>query len=288
MRKGLVRIVFVYLAACVAALATGLLLGGQHALLVAAAADAVATAVVFAFSLLFNNSSVYDPYWSVAPLLIAGYWALGADPGSVNPTRQIVVLLLVAVWAVRLTANWALRWRGLGDEDWRYVDRRRRHKRAYWAVSFLGIHLMPTALVYLGCLSLYPAVAMGSRRLGPLDILALVATGGAIWLEAQADAELRRFRASAPESGQVLFTGVWSCSRHPNYLGEVTFWWGLFMFGLAANPGAWWALVGPVAITLLFTFVSIPMMEERMLARRPAYAAAMDRIPALIPLPRRE
>lgn len=279
-------IVVIYLVACLAALATGLLLPDLHPLLVAAAADAVATVVVFAFSVRFNNSSVYDPYWSVAPLPIAFYWALGANPGSANRIRQVVVLVFVTLWAARLTLNWALRWRGLGDEDWRYVDRRRKHGRVYWAVSFLGIHLMPTLLVFLGCLSLYSAVAQGSRALGPLDLLAVLLTGGAIWLETRADAELRRFRASA-EWGQVLTTGVWSWSRHPNYLGEVTFWWGLFLFGLAANPRAWWILAGPVAITALFVFVSIPMMEERMVARRPAYAAIKDRIPALVPRPGR-
>ena len=285
LKRAYTWIVVVYALACLAALATGMLLSGRHPLLVAAAADVVATVVVFAFSVRFDNSSVYDPYWSVAPVPIALFWVLGAQPGSASPVRQVLVCLLVAVWAVRLTANWALRWRGLRDEDWRYADRRRRHGRAYWPVSLLGIHLMPTVLVYLGCLSLYPALASGTRPLGPLDVLATLVTGGAIWIETRADAELRRFRAMGPDRGAVLSTGVWSWCRHPNYLGEVTFWWGLLLFGLSAEPGWWWAVVGPLAITGLFSLVSIPMMEERMLARRPAYATVQSRIPALLPRP---
>lgn len=287
MKRAYTWIVVVYVLACLAALAAGLLLSGHHPLFVAAAADGVATAVVFAFSVRFNNSSVYDPYWSVAPLPIALYWALGAQPGGPSRVRQIVVCLLVAVWAMRLTTNWALRWRGLGDEDWRYADRRRRHGRAYWVISLLGIHLMPTVLVYLGCLSLYPALASGTRPLRPLDLVAVLVTGGAIWLETRADAELRRFRLTQPDRGQLLSSGVWSWCRHPNYLGEVSFWWGLFLFGLAADPGQWWIVVGPLAMTGLFTLVSVPMMEQRMLARRPAYAAYQARIPSLIPRPGR-
>jgi steroid 5-alpha reductase family enzyme len=287
MKRAYTWIVVVYAFACLAALATGLLLSSRHPLLVAAAADAVATVSVFAFSLWFDNSSVYDPYWSVAPVFIGLYWALGAPPGSANLLRQVLVGLFVALWAGRLTANWALRWKGLRDEDWRYVDRRRKHGRAYWAVSFLGIHLMPTLLVYLGCLSLFPALASGSRPLGPLDLVAALVTGGAVWLEARADTELRRFRASDPEQGEVLCTGVWSWCRHPNYLGQVTFWWGLYLFGLAADPGQLWTVAGPLAITCLFCLVSIPMMEERMQARCPAFAAYQARIPALIPWPAR-
>jgi steroid 5-alpha reductase family enzyme len=73
--------------------------------------------------------------------------------------------------------------------------------------------------------------------------------------------------AAGPETGMVT-DGLWGMSRHPNYLGEMTFWWGLFLFALAADPGAWWTIAGPLAITALFTLVSIPMMERHMQKRR--------------------
>lgn len=288
MRKAYMWIAIVYAVAGLAALATGWLICGIHSVLIAGAADIVGTLVVFGFSVRFDNSSVYDPYWSVAPVFIALYWAVDAQPGGANLVRQILVGLLLIVWAVRLTANWALRWRGLGDEDWRYVDRRRRHGGAYWAVSLLGIHLMPTVLVFMGCMSLYPALAQGSRSLGGLDVMAALVTGGAIWLEARADSELRRFRTSNQPESHVLTTGVWSWCRHPNYLGQVAFWWGLYLFGLAADPSQWWTVIGPLAITCLFAAVSIPMMEERMLARRPAFSAYQAGTPVFIPLPRKQ
>jgi steroid 5-alpha reductase family enzyme len=84
----------------------------------------------------------------------------------------------------------------------------------------------------------------------------------------------------------VLDTGLWAVSRHPNYLGEVLFWWGLFLLGLAAGPGWGWTVVGPLAITALFAFVSVPWMDRRMLARHPAWAERLRRVPALLPFPR--
>jgi steroid 5-alpha reductase family enzyme len=258
--------------------------GTSHPLMVAAAADLAATAAVFAFSLAFDNSSFYDPYWSVAPVALALYW-IGTAGAGVRGPRQGMVLALVVCWAIRLTWNWLRGWTGLEHEDWRYRDLRAQSGRAYWLVSFVGIHLLPTVVVFLGCLGVYVAVGAGTRPLGLLDAVAAVVTAGAIGLEATADQQLRRFRATAT-SGQTLATGLWAWSRHPNYLGETSFWWGLFLFGLAADPGRWWTIAGPLTITLMFLFVSIPMIDRRMLARRPDYADLVRRIPALMPWPR--
>lgn len=258
---------------------------GMSPVWVAALADLTGTALIFEVSRRLDNSSMYDPYWSVAPVAIAGFWWIAGDAPGI--TRPAVVVALVLVWSVRLTMNWTRRWKGLEDEDWRYVMLRMKHGRRYWAVSFFGIHLLPTVLVFLGCLPLVAVLVEPSRSWSILDVAALVLTAGAIWIEARADAELRRFRESGPLPGSVLDTGLWSVARHPNYLGEVLFWWGLFGFGFAANPSYWWTVVGAVSITLLFKFVSVPMMDERMLERQPAYAERMALMPALLPRVRR-
>jgi steroid 5-alpha reductase family enzyme len=246
-----------------------------------ALADGAATVVVFAFSVLLDNSSVYDPYWSVAPMVIAPA-LLTLDSARLAPlARKAVVLTLVLVWGARLTYNWARGWQGLDHEDWRYASYRQAG-RTYWIISFLGFHLMPTIWVYLGCLSLLPALS-SARPLSFLDGLALLVTASAIALEATADEQLRAFRLANPAPGRVLDTGVWALCRHPNYLGELTFWWGLYLFGLAADPSRWWTVAGPVAITLLFVFVSTPLLDRRSVARRPGYERHMARVPALFP-----
>jgi len=278
-------VVAAYVAASVVAVFVVRLPGLRHPLVAAAVADLSATLIVFGFSRAFDNSSLYDPYWSVAPAFIALFFCVRGRATDASPIRQGVVLTLLLAWSIRLTWNWARRWRGLDDEDWRYADFRARAGRAYWVVSLLGIHLMPTVLVYLGCLALYPALLAGTQ-VGPLDVLAAAVTAAAIWIEARADAELRRFRAHDPHPGRVLRTGTWAWCRHPNYLGEIAFWWGLYLFALAADARQWWTAVGPIAITVLFRTISIPMMERRMRARHPGYAAVVAAVPMLIPWPR--
>jgi steroid 5-alpha reductase family enzyme len=280
-------IIAAYLSALIVAVIVAAAVDWQHPIAVALAADVAATIVVFAFSVAFNNSSFYDAYWSVAPVAIVFYWALQCAP-EVNHARQLVVIALVCAWGVRLTYNWARGWGGLTHEDWRYVDLRARTGAAYWLVSFIGLHMMPTLQVFLGCLSLYPAVAVGYRPLGIFDLLGIIVTGGAIWIEARADRELVRFRRSKPPAEAILATGLWAYSRHPNYFGEMSFWWGLYLFALAADPSYWWAIVGPVAITLLFRFASLPLIETRMLQRRPGFAAHQQRVSMVVPwFPRR-
>ena len=117
-----------------------------------------------------------------------------------------------------------------------------------------------------------------------IDILALLVTVGAILLEATADRQMRKFLEQPDGRGKTINRGLWARSRHPNYLGEILFWWGLYLFALAANPGFWNVIIGPVAITLMFLFISIPMMEKRMKARRSDYSEYMKRVPTLLPI----
>lgn len=279
-----------YLAAALAAVATvrlsPLAHPQAHPLAQALAADIVATVIVFLFSVGLDNSSVYDPYWSVAPVALGAFWLMpGLDQGT--SLRQVLVGTLVLAWALRLTLNCLLQWRGLQHEDWRYRELREKLGAAYWPVSFLGIHLMPTLVVFAGCLPLYAALTVRSP-FGALDGVAVLVTAVAIGLESTADQQMRRARTTAHDGGArpVHAPGLWAYSRHPNYLGEILFWWGLFLFGVAAAGPRWWLWVGPLAVTALFLLVSIPMME-RYLLQRPAYATYRQRTSRLLPWFRR-
>jgi steroid 5-alpha reductase family enzyme len=286
--------------AALALVAVAYVLGGVVGIVAAAAVpdwhpiaaalwgDVVATIVIFLLSMVVGNASLYDPYWSVAPPVIAVGWLTTSGTDAGTATRQLLVVALIALWAVRLTANWAGGWRGLSHEDWRYVQLRvqTRGRVPWWVVSFGGIQLMPTLVVFAGMLSVWPAL-VGDRPLGPLDLLAAAVTVGAIALETVADLQLHHFTNDPANRGRVAEVGVWRFSRHPNYLGEIGFWWGLWLFGLAAAPGWWWTVVGPLTMVALFVFVSIPLMERRSLARRSAYAEYAGRVPALLPIRRR-
>ncbi len=262
-----------YAAAGIIAVATGVVLRNQSPIIVVGAADLAATIVIFIFSVILRNSSMYDPYWSVAPVPIALYWLL--QPGSnglANP-RHLLIFVLVCLWALRLTANWAYQWRGLGHEDWRYRDIKQQTGSFYWPVSFVGIHLMPTILVFGGCLALWPTLRDRNAQLTWLDVVAALVTLTAIVIEATADLQMRRFRRSSlPAKRDSMPWGLWSASRHPNYFGEVLFWWGLYLFVPLAYPDFRWVILGPLLILGLFLGVSIPLMERHLIAGHPNYA----------------
>ena len=259
-------------------------LRGMHSLVAIGVADVACTLVVFLFSYFFRNTSFYDPYWSVLPIVIAGVLAVrGYTEGTYDGTRTLLVLGLVTFWGLRLTWNWARGWQGLHHIDWRYVDLERQTGRWFWLLSLFGLQLMPTVLVFLGCLALYPALTEAWHPMNWLDVVAAVWTLLAVLIELVADNQLRAFKRSNPEPGTTLTRGLWRYSRHPNYFGEVAFWWGLYLFGLAANPQWWWTVVGPLAMTALFHFVSIPMIEKRHLERRKDYEEVLRRVPRWIP-----
>lgn len=283
--RALGLIFIAYLAAAAAALLTGYALRGQHPLLVAGLADLAATAAIFAFSLSFRNSSFYDAYWSLIPIWIGAYYlALG---GPADPARAWLVMAGICLWGIRLTWNWILNWEGIGHEDWRYGQLKAQSGRWYPLVNFGGIHLFPTVMVYLGCLPVYGAMVAGSRPLGLLDAVAAAVTAAAVLLETVADQQLRTFRRTNTDPQAFLNTGLWALCRHPNYLGEILFWIGMALFGMAAAPESWWQLAGAAAMIGLFAGFSIPVMDRRMVQKRPAYAEHMRKVHALLPWPRR-
>ena len=284
--RDLLWILLAYLAALIAAGLTlwqSLVPIGDSLLLRVFVADVVATLVIFGFSSAFNNASFYDAYWSVAPPFLAGYF-LWAQNGELD-LRALLLLLLVFAWAIRLTHNWARGWTGLAHIDWRYVDLSAQTGRAWPLVNLLGIHLFPTVLVFVGCVSLQLSLAPDTGAFGALDLLATLVGGSALWLEYTADNQLREFRLNPDNQGTTLTTGVWSWCRHPNYLGEIGFWVALFLFAWAAAGNAAFdlAIWGPIAMLVLFAAISIPMIERR-LATRQGYAEHKAKSFALLPL----
>lgn len=261
-----------YVTAFIVAILVGIFFSFLHPLLMILLADLAATIVIFIISTILKNTSLYDPYWNTAPLIIALYYLLFPQIANGNIVRVIVVFVLVSIYSVRLTHNWAKQWRGLGHEDWRYTNYRVKMGKKFWFINFTGLQLMPTIMVYLGSISLYPVLSLRTGTLGLLDIFAIIITATAITLEALADQQSYKFRRNRKNSQEFITTGLWKYSRHPNYLGEIMFWWGLYIFTLAANILYFWVIIGPIAITILFYVVSIPLMEKRNLERKPDYA----------------
>ena len=250
-------------------------------------ADVLATLVVFAFSRAYRNSSFYDAYWSVIPPLLLFYWWSQSQPG-VDQLRCWLVAIVVLLWAIRLTANWVYGFPGLHHEDWRYPMFKERAGRWEFFVDLFAIHLIPTVQVFVGMLPVYVAVTRPGTGLAWLAWVAFAIGLAAVTLELVADVQMHRFVKDRRE-GQAMDRGLWGWSRHPNYFGEFSFWFALALFGVAAAPSeAWWLFVGAVLILAMFLGASIPMMEERSLARRPEYQDVVDRVSRFVPRPPRQ
>jgi steroid 5-alpha reductase family enzyme len=279
--------ILIYTIAITVAVIFGQLYSDYHPLVIIGVGDLAATIIVFMFSVMLNNSSAYDPYWSVKPIVIAIAYIFIFKLLDFN-TRQLIVILGTLLYALRLTSNFYRDWPGFSHEDWRYVNFRNSSGNKYWLVSFLAIHFFPTVMVYLGCISMFAIFSTTGNAFNMWDLLGFVVLFGSVIYAFVADEQMRRFRKNPENRGKAMTNGLWNLSRHPNYLGEISTWWGLFFFAFAAGSEYWWTIIGPVAITIMFIFASIPLIEKRNLERREGYAEYLGKTRMLIPFPIRK
>jgi steroid 5-alpha reductase family enzyme len=251
-------------------------------LLVSALAVVAMMLAVWVLSLVVRDASIVDSFWSLGFVLVAGV-ALIAGPGVFE--RRLIVFALVAVWGVRLSLHIARRNWGRG-EDYRYQGFRARWGDRFWWVSLFTVFLLQAAIMFVVSLPVQVAGAGATpAALGVWDWL-----GAAVWLfgfafETIGDAQLAAFKADPANRGTVMDRGLWRYTRHPNYFGDATLWWGLGLIG-AATPWGLAALAGPAVMTFMLVRVSgVAMLEKTIAERRPGYAEYVRRTSAFLPLP---
>lgn len=252
-----------------------------RAILLALAAIAALVLIGWATSLARRNVGIVDSLWSLFFLLAVSVFARAS--ATVGP-RETMLLALVAVWALRLSGYIA--WRNYGaPEDRRYQAIRASHEPGFAWKSFFIVFALQGALAAI--LSVPLVVSIASRA--PLNVVDAI--GVALWtigflFEAIGDWQLARFKADSSNRGRVMDGGLWRYTRHPNYFGEATLWWGYY--GIAAAAGAWWTIFSPVLMTYLLLKVSgVRLLEKDIGERRPAYRHYVARTNAFIPGPRK-
>ena len=252
-------------------------------LLIVFISDILATIFIFIAGIIRKSPSVYDPYWSVQTflfmvflMLIYRNWNLGS----------ILVLAVVGIYSVRLTWNFCIGFDDLNYVDWRYKMLKAKTGRFFPFVNFFGIHMMPTVLVYLASVPMFLYAKEGTFH--PLDLIGLIFMLGAVAIEATADIQMKRWAKTRKSREEVISVGLWNYSRHPNYLGEISFWAGgalLMLPRLIQGSNEWQWLSGAVFMVLLFVFISIPMIEKNFLSYKPAYGDYQKRVHMLLLLP---
>jgi steroid 5-alpha reductase family enzyme len=237
-----------------------------------------ATAIAcWVYSVIRDDVSIVDSLWSLMFLELLTIYLLLSAP--LTP-RAWLVLALVVIWSLRLSIHITHRNHGQ-PEDHRYATIRANNEPHFRYKSLYIVFGLQAALACFIGLPLLLAAA-GESALSWLDAL-----GVSLWLfgmffEVVGDAQLARFKADPQNRGKVLDTGLWRYTRHPNYFGEFTIWWGFFVLAVAA--GGWWTILSPLLMSFLLLRVSgVALLEKTIGERRPEYADYVRRTNAFFP-----
>ena len=194
---GFIYIVIIYGVAAVIGIRAFHLVASESLLIRVFWADIAATLFVYCAGLVVGNASVYDPYWSVAPMVI-----LVALPRPSADIGAYCLILVICFWGIRLTLNWAYTFKGLHQQDWRYDRLHAWSPRLFPLVSLTGIHLFPTLVVFL---ALMPAVVfLADSTLNALTVLGLLISVSAALLQLVADLQMQRFRRRNMDPGRIM------------------------------------------------------------------------------------
>jgi steroid 5-alpha reductase family enzyme len=240
----------------------------------------VAGTLLWLLSLRMRDTSIVDIAWGPFFLLQAAVYAALRPEGFDG--RQLLVLGLVAVWAVRLATHIAARHAGKGEDE-RYARWRRQHGDAWPVRSLFQVFWLQGLLAWMIAAPVLVAMS-ATDGWGPLDVI-----GTAVWVvgfgfEAIGDYQLTAFIRDPGNKGRTMQSGLWRYTRHPNYFGDATAWWGLWI--IAAGVGGWWTLFAPIVMTVLLVRVSgAGLLEQTITDRRPDYAEYLRTTSAFIPLP---
>ncbi len=246
-------------------------------------ADLAATFVIWVSSLLLNNASVYDPYWSVQPVIILPLLVLHV--GKVNAS-SLLLCAMVILWGARLTINWISTFKGLHEQDWRYDQIKHQTGHLYPLINLLGIQLMPTLIVY-ACIVPIAFVILQAAEFSLLMLPGLLISLLGVILETVADHQMHTFRQRNFGRAAIIREGLWKYSRHPNYLGEILMWWGAYLVCLASSLAAWKLGLGALLNTALFLFISIPLAEKRLSKYKDGFSEYLQQTRMLLPFPKK-
>jgi steroid 5-alpha reductase family enzyme len=240
--------------------------------------------VTFLVALRVGKHAVVDVAWGLGFVAVA-LTAYAVSAGTGDDGRRLLVLVMTAAWGLRLAAHIARRSRGHG-EDPRYAAllSHASGNRAWYALR--RIYLTQAAVMWF--VSLPVQVAMfETPGLGLLAWVGVVVWAVGVFFETVGDYQLQRFREDPSSRGQVLDTGLWRYTRHPNYFGDACVWWGIWLVAASAWPGVLTVLSPLVMTWLLARGTGKPLLEKDIGERRPGYAEYVRRTSGFVPLPPR-
>ncbi len=236
----------------------------------------------FVFSLIKKRNDVADIAWGIGFIVLS--WASFFMSGETN-MRGFIACLLVTIWGVRLAWHIFLRNRNK-TEDYRYVQWRKEWGKFFLVRSYFQVYILQGILLYL---IVYPVLFINNNSTSGItliDILGIIVWITGFIFESVGDSQLKVFIKNPLNKGKIMTSGLWKFSRHPNYFGEVTQWWGIFIMALSVING-WITIFGPLTITCLILFVSgVPLLEKKYAGRKD-FEEYKKKTSIFIPLPQR-
>ena len=197
--------------------------------------------------------------------------------------RGVLATILILIWGLRLAIHIYMRNRGK-PEDRRYRKWREEWGRHAVIRAFLQVFLFQGVLIIIISLPVTFMITWGKNSFGLFDVLGLCIWCVGFAFEAVGDYQLVKYKQNPENRGKIMTQGLWTYTRHPNYFGEVTLWWGMYIIALSV-PQGWATILGPLTITFLILKVSgIPLLEEKY-KNNPEFQAYKRRTSAFFPLP---
>lgn len=236
--------------------------------------------LLWVVSVFIKNVSIVDLFWGFGFVVINAFYVFSSTEIS---DRQMLLLVLVSLWGLRL--SFYLGWRNIGKaEDFRYQEFRKKYgPERYWWFSFFQTFLLQGVLMMLISTPLLGA-NFGEQNSGLqwLDYAGILVWIIGFTFEAGGDIQLARFKSNPQNKGKVLNTGFWKYTRHPNYFGDSAVWWSYALFSIAA--GSYWLSLGSVLMTLLIIKVSgVALLEKSLTSTKPQYSEYIRKTNAFIP-----
>ena len=279
---GLFILLFIYIISYLAGIFSFILISDSiNILLKIFIADTVATVVIWIAGIFLKTASIYDPYWSIQTPAI--YLTLLIYYGNYN-LGNILFFIFIMLWAIRLTINFIITFNDITYIDWRYADIKNKTNKLYQIVNLLGIHMMPTILVFVASIPAFSYIIDGYDFIA-LDIIGYMIIILAVFFELISDINMHVFKKNRTDRKEIINVGFWKYSRHPNYLGEILFWYGVLAIFLVHDFSNWYFMIGAILINLLFLFISIPLEEKKLITYKEGYLEYKKKTRMLIPLP---
>jgi steroid 5-alpha reductase family enzyme len=224
-----------------------------------------------------------DSFWAFGLLLMAAasYFQM-AQPTD----RGLLLLVLTALWGLRLGIYLLWRWRHNGPDPRYAVMMQKAKDRRGWSYGYASLRLVfltQAPMLWLTSLPVQLGQVADQPDIGTLTTIGAGLAVIGILFETIGDWQLVQFKADPANHGLVMDRGLWRYTRHPNYFGDACVWWGLYLIAAETTPGLF-ALPGPVFLTYtLLVWSGAALLERRMARAKPGYADYVARTSGFIP-----